>query len=251
MQSNDPQRKSLKHRLLSCVAVGVMASNAMAPVAMAAEDDGATVTPIKHVIIIIGENRTFDHIFATYKPVNKGETVLNLLSRKIVQADGTPGANYGEALQYKASDTTKYELAPAKTPYTVLPPALVGGPSTPAVCPLSASPPAHPASPPPISRLVKTLENGLADDYYQYLLTGGTGQTSKTPDKRISYDGQDASHLPPGPFQLTRRRSLRRLCGEPGASLLSDVAAARLRRRREPTTTTAGAAAPIFSPGLK
>jgi len=28
--------------------------------------DSATLTPIKHVIIIIGENRTFDHIFATY-----------------------------------------------------------------------------------------------------------------------------------------------------------------------------------------
>jgi phospholipase C len=25
-------------------------------------------TPIKHVIIIVGENRTFDHVFATYKP---------------------------------------------------------------------------------------------------------------------------------------------------------------------------------------
>jgi len=25
-------------------------------------------TPIKHVIVIVGENRSFDHIFATYKP---------------------------------------------------------------------------------------------------------------------------------------------------------------------------------------
>ena len=30
--------------------------------------DNDTKTPIKHVIIIIGENRTFDHVFATYKP---------------------------------------------------------------------------------------------------------------------------------------------------------------------------------------
>ena len=30
--------------------------------------DKPTRTPIKHVIIIVGENRTFDHIFATYKP---------------------------------------------------------------------------------------------------------------------------------------------------------------------------------------
>ena len=25
-------------------------------------------TPIKHVIVIIGENRSFDHVFATYEP---------------------------------------------------------------------------------------------------------------------------------------------------------------------------------------
>ena len=53
---------------------------------------GGTATPIKHVIVIIGENRSFDHVYATYKPVNKGESVLNLLSKKIVNADGTPGA---------------------------------------------------------------------------------------------------------------------------------------------------------------
>ena len=28
-----------------------------------------TATPIKHVIIIVGENRSFDHVFATYAPV--------------------------------------------------------------------------------------------------------------------------------------------------------------------------------------
>ena len=28
-----------------------------------------TTSPIKHVIVIIGENRSFDHVFATYEPV--------------------------------------------------------------------------------------------------------------------------------------------------------------------------------------
>jgi phospholipase C len=28
-----------------------------------------TETPIKHVIVILGENRTFDHVFATYRNV--------------------------------------------------------------------------------------------------------------------------------------------------------------------------------------
>jgi phospholipase C len=32
--------------------------------------DNATTTPIKHVIVIIGENRSFDHVFATYVPQN-------------------------------------------------------------------------------------------------------------------------------------------------------------------------------------
>lgn len=35
------------------------------------------------------------------------------------------------------------------------------------------------------------------------LLTGGTGQTSKTPDMRVHYDGKTATSLPPGPYQLT------------------------------------------------
>ncbi len=51
----------------------------------------------------------------------------------------------------------------------------------------------------------KTIENGLANGYDQFLLTGGTGQTNKTPDKRIFYDGQGPSHLPPGPFQITSK----------------------------------------------
>ena len=54
-------------------------------------DDAATVTttsPIKHVIVIIGENRSFDHVFATYQP-NGGQKIWNLLSEGIIKADGT------------------------------------------------------------------------------------------------------------------------------------------------------------------
>ncbi len=46
-------------------------------------------SPIKHVIIIVGENRTFDHIFATYKP-RRGETVDNLLSKAPRSAQRRP-----------------------------------------------------------------------------------------------------------------------------------------------------------------
>ena len=45
--------------------------------ASADANESGTMTPIKHVIVIIGENRTFDHIFATYEPVGNGETIWN------------------------------------------------------------------------------------------------------------------------------------------------------------------------------
>ncbi len=132
MWSGSLQRAGLKQKLMSCVAVGAMIANSMTPIAAAAHDSR---TPIKHVIIIIGENRTFDHVFATYQPVSKDEKVLNLLTKKIVNADGTPGPNYGDAVQSQASDTTSYEISPPdQTPYATLPPALTGGPSTPYVC---------------------------------------------------------------------------------------------------------------------
>jgi phospholipase C len=83
--------------------------------------DRATVTPIKHVIVIIGENRTFDHLFATYRP-KAGQRVWNLLSEGIVTASGGPGPNAALARQRTASDTTVYRLSPKKTgPYTTLP----------------------------------------------------------------------------------------------------------------------------------
>src|SRR5271154_2067792 len=55
-------------------------------------------TPIQHVIVIIGENRSFDHVYATYQP-KPGQSVWNLLSEGIVNADGTPGPNFSRAQQ--------------------------------------------------------------------------------------------------------------------------------------------------------
>ena len=60
-----------------------------------------TATPIKHVIIIVGENRSFDHLFATYKPKSRDEKVLNLLSEGIVKSDGSPGPHFARADQFK------------------------------------------------------------------------------------------------------------------------------------------------------
>lgn len=94
--------------------------------------DNDTATPIKHVIVIVGENRSFDHVFVTYVP-KKGQKVWNLLSEEIVKADGTPGRNFTKAEQLAANDTSSdgYLLDPPTNTYTgsVLPAPLVGGPS--------------------------------------------------------------------------------------------------------------------------
>lgn len=57
-----------------------------------------TETPIKHVVVVIGENRSFDHVFGTYMPV-PGQTISNLLSKGIITAAGTPGPNFALARQ--------------------------------------------------------------------------------------------------------------------------------------------------------
>src|SRR5271170_8236124 len=65
--------------------------------------DNNTTTPIKHVIVIIGENRSFDHVFATYVPKGN-QMVWNLLSEGIIKGDGTPGPNFAKAHQRAAVD---------------------------------------------------------------------------------------------------------------------------------------------------
>jgi phospholipase C len=168
--------------------------------------DGQTKTPIKHVIVIIGENRSFDHVFATYVPKNPSQSVNNLLSEGIITLDSSKnavaGPNFEKAHQLAASDTgptDPFLLNPKKQtfPNDQLPAPLVGGPKVsyiPNECGSS-----------PITQCTASLtlaqqsETGLESSYYPYLLSGGTGQTSKTPDQRID----NVNNLPAGPFQLT------------------------------------------------
>jgi acid phosphatase len=80
-----------------------------------------TTSPIKHVVVIIGENHTFDNIFATYKS-DSGAYVKNLRSEGIVTASGEPGPNVAKAEQQTASDTSTYQLKPTLTgAYKTLP----------------------------------------------------------------------------------------------------------------------------------
>ncbi len=156
-----------------------------------------TVTPIKHVIIIVGENRTFDHIFATYQP-KPGESVNNLLSEGIIKGDGTPGPNFSRAQQFSASDTGTFQLSPSgKALYSPLPAPLNGGPTN--VCTDNGMCNLGDAT---------SSEDGLSRspvDYYRSLLVGGTGLAGKVPDSRINGVTSSApySTLMSGPFQLT------------------------------------------------
>ena len=85
------------------VSMFALMANLGAPAPAAAQEHPATATPIQHVIVIIGENRSFDHVYATYKPA-KGQTVSNLLSKGIINANGQAGPNWALAAQSAALD---------------------------------------------------------------------------------------------------------------------------------------------------
>jgi len=150
----------------------------------------APKTPIQHVIVIIGENHSFDNVFATYQP-RAGQSVMNLLSQQIVNANGTPGPNFAQANQASATDTSTsaFMLSPPQTQYAsgIMPAPLTGGPKT---TYLSTGATLTDA---------QATESGLDPQYYQYLLSGGTGQAGQVPDARIT----NVNSLPAGPFQLT------------------------------------------------
>lgn len=80
-----------------------------------------TTTPIEHVIVLVGENRTFDNLYGVYQPKKK-QTISNLWSKGIVKADGTPGPNYHLAAQKTAENFTAYTPTPeVKNSYASLP----------------------------------------------------------------------------------------------------------------------------------
>ena len=72
-------------------------------------------SPIRHLIIVVGENRSFDNVFGTYMPSDPTQTVWNLLSQDIVQINGNIGTNFEAAAQQQATDTVTYELSPTQT----------------------------------------------------------------------------------------------------------------------------------------
>ena len=97
-------------------------------VVLAAAPNTRTATPIKHVIVIIGENVSFDTLFGTYAPPS-GQTILNLRSQGIVNGDGTPGPNYAKAVQRLGSNRLgRYTVNPLRLEaYEKLPQPLLTG----------------------------------------------------------------------------------------------------------------------------
>ena len=115
----------LAQRRRSSVLVATICLAAAAPLSWAAGP--VTKTPIEHLIVIVGENQTFDGLFATYVP-KPGSSVRNLLSQGIVDGEGNPGPHFGLAAQGKATPQATYALDPPRAaPYTTLPqPRLIG-----------------------------------------------------------------------------------------------------------------------------
>jgi phospholipase C len=159
-----------------------------------------TATPIRHVIVLIGENRTFDHVFGTYVP-RSGDAVSNLRTKGIINADGTPGARFSKAAQYQAiapyRTTYFISLGPdEKVPYDTLPePSLNFAPTKPLF------PPGTPTS------LLAAVEPSLETKDLKLLTTGAATQFKQTfvqpdPDTRI----QNFSSLPNGPFALRGKK---------------------------------------------
>jgi phospholipase C len=169
-----------------------------APISALAEDkgrqpapDNSTATPIKHVIVIIGENRSFDHVFATYKPKH-GQSISNLLSKGIIDDKGRPGPNFAQASQVSAVNTAQYSINPTgKQIFNPLPPMMTDGAPTVGSDTL----------PPPFATLAtaKLAETDIFPTFEPFLLTGATGLPSKSIDTRLT----NVNNLPAGPYQIT------------------------------------------------
>ncbi|MBR0722483.1 alkaline phosphatase family protein [Bradyrhizobium manausense] len=161
-----------------------------------------TESPIKHVIVILGENRTFDHVFATYEPRHPGERVDNLLSKGIITRDGQPGPNYARATQFSTVVNNTYSMNPTpKTPYnhTTNKVQTPGTSYAPQTCYTSVDQAAL-NGPGCLAtlQLAQQGDYGLKQQDLPLLTTGATGLPGNSPDTRIL----DADNLPNGPYPL-------------------------------------------------
>ncbi len=168
-----------------------------------------TDTPIKHLIVLIGENRTFDHVYATYQPKH-GQSVANLLSEGIILKSGQPGLHFIKSQQYQINQPypstyfidalvtagkTVYQQSPLTptfpVPNTAYVPPVPGGLGDPFQAPFD------PFLVPDeeLPRIEPSLETSDLD----FLRTGASGLLKFSNDTRVT----NATTLPNGVFEIT------------------------------------------------
>ena len=187
--------------------LGAMSIAAMPSALAVADDNVKTATPIKHLIVLIGENRTFDNIYATYKP-RSGQSVANLLSRQIVYEDGIPGPNFIRSMQFqinrpyppqyfidalKTLGKTAYQQAPLNPSFPPTNTAYV--PTTPGGLDQGQGP----FGPSVVDSQLAQIEPNIEGEDLGLLRTGASGLPMFSTDTRIS----NATKLRNGVFQLS------------------------------------------------
>jgi phospholipase C len=184
-------------------AVSLIAATAGMAKDEAKDNDAAdairTESPIKHVIILIGENRGTDHTFGVYKPKGRHQTISNLLSRGIVNEDGSPGPNFKLAQQFEVKAQPQYYVGAPKSAKSVygdrgqMPqPNTAGAPSAQSL----TGAPFPPGFPEQANQIDPSPD--FTPNTNTILTTGATNLPPDSLDTRIP----DAGLLPNGPFVL-------------------------------------------------
>ena len=201
MSADTPNRNRL---MLTTALGGVLI--ALAGVGAATADDqgdgrgGGTASPIKHVIVLIGENRSFDNIYGMYRP-RQGQSVSNLLSKGIVNGSGMTVLNTQSQQSliqqpYPSTYFIDFHTTAGRAPYTVLPqPNTSYAPQAPG--PLSQGQGPFDSTVP--DSLLPTIEPSFEQEDLGLLRTGATGLPQFSEDTRVN----NASNLPNGAFQIT------------------------------------------------
>jgi phospholipase C len=158
-----------------------------------------TASPIKHVIVLIGENRGLDHTFGVYKPKGAGQTISNLLSKGIVNEDGTPGPNFAQAQQFSVAGQPSYYIgAPtnAKSPYNPINP--MPQPNT------NGAPSVQGDNGAPFKTIGEaSIEKDMDPASVDILTTGATGLPAGSLDARVPGAGALTGPFPMQGPQLT------------------------------------------------
>ena len=199
--------------------------------------DNDTVSPIKHVIVIIGENRSFDHVFATYVPREATSPEPAFGRHRQRRWNARAELCQGRAKCRQRSEARRLSAEPRprrEFPGTVLPAPLVGGPKDSYIANDSLT-------------LAEQSENGLPSGYYQDLVTRRHGPNPS--HARPAHHQRECTARRSFPADQRKHLHLQLLRGEPGSPLLSDVAAAGLQHRPRTQDNPSGCDAQLVSLG--